>query len=124
MENERRRYIRFPVSLKVEAYEENNIKSTGVIQDFSRDGLGAVFDNCDLDVSSYITIGIQRPGKKDIFHTAVKVMWKRQVDDKCTIGAKLHNFSSHIKSEILEHGYNYWIEITKLLPLKGGRFVR
>ena len=110
MENERRRYIRFPVSLKVEAYEENYIKSTGVVQDFSRDGLSAVFDDCDFEVNSYITIGIQRPSKESIFHAIVKVMWKREVDDKCKIGAKLNNFSSHIKSEILEHGYNYWIE--------------
>ena len=110
MDNERRRYIRFPVSLRVEAYEENNIQSIGVVEDFSRDGLRATFDNCDFEVNSYITIGIQRPGGENLFPAIVEVLWKRLVDDKCEIGAKLKDFSSLIKSEILEHGYNYWIQ--------------
>jgi hypothetical protein len=110
MDKERRRYIRFPVSLRVEAYEENNIKSTGVVKDFSRDGLRVVFDDCDFEVNSHITIGIQRPSRENLFPAIVEVMWKKQVDDEWEIGAKLNDFSSLIKSEILEYGYNYWIK--------------
>jgi hypothetical protein len=110
MDKERRKYIRFPVSLRVEKYKENRVCSMGTIKDFSRDGIKAVFDDGNFDLNSYVTFGIQRPNREDIFPAVVEVMWKKQVDDKWEVGVRLNYFSSLIKSEILEQGCNNWMQ--------------
>lgn len=106
---ERRRFLRFPVTLRAEAGSQGNTVSPGMIKDFSRTGLAAVFDDFNFNPGSQIEIKVQRPGTETFIPAAVEVRWKRLIEGKWAAGFMLKDFPREIKAEILECGFKKWL---------------
>ena len=106
---ERRKFLRFPVSLKVEAANGNRTANPGLTKDFSREGLRAVFDDFDFNIESLLELKIQRPNKEIFVPAGVEVRWRRPFEGKWEAGFRLRDFPSQIKAEILEYGYHKWL---------------
>ncbi len=106
MDTERRKFMRFLITLRVKAGKENNQDSFGLIKDFSREGLKAIFDDFDFNPHSCIDLQIQRLSKDIFIPASGEVIWKRPIEGKWEVGVKLKEFSSQAKAEILEEGYN------------------
>lgn len=110
MDIERRRCLRFATPLMVQARRENKDNIWGLIRDFSRGGLRAIFDEFDFNLKSFVELQIQRPNENVYIPASVEVIWKRFNEGKWEVGLKLKEFPSQVKAEILEHGYNKWLE--------------
>lgn len=107
MNRDRRRYLRFPVSLMVQTRDKE--KTYGLTKDFSRGGLKAIFDEFNFDIKSFVDLEIQRPNKDIYIPTKVEVVWKRFIEGKWQVGLSLKEFPAWVKAEILEYGYNNWL---------------
>ena len=109
MDMERRREMRFPVSLKVAAREKNKQSILGLTKDFSRHGLRAVFDNFESEPDSSVELKIQKPNE-DVFIPAIaEVRWKRPIEGKWEVGLRFKDFISQVKVEILDYAYYVWL---------------
>ena len=107
---ERRKELRFPASLKVAAVRQNKESALGLIKDFSRSGLRAVFDNFDPKPDSCTDIKIQSP-KEEVFIPAnVEIRWKRPAEGRWEVGLRLKDFVPQAKAEILEYAYQNWLK--------------
>jgi len=106
---DRRRCLRFPTPLMVQARDKNKENVWGLIKDFSRGGLKVVFDEFDFDTKSFINLEIQRPNENIYIPASVEVIWKRFIEGKWEVGLSLKEFPAQVKAEILEHGYNKWV---------------
>jgi len=107
---ERRKFMRFPVSLKVEAIKKNKESLFGLIRDFSREGLRVIFDNFDFKSNSYVDFKIQRPDTEVFVPASVEVIWKRPVEGRWETGLRFKEFPPRVKAEILEFGYKKWLK--------------
>ena len=107
---ERRKSLRFLITLKVQTKKENKENCFGLIKDFSRGGIRAVFDDFDFNINSFVDLEIQRLSK-DVFIPAIgEVVWKRPSEGRCEVGLRFKEFSPEAKSEILAHGYKKLLE--------------
>ena len=110
LENDRRRFMRFNTSLKVEIKNANNESLLGKIQDFSRQGLKVIFDNFNFKKNSYVDLRIQQPGNETFIPASAMVVWERSNQGKCEAGLEIKQMSPEEKSEVLEYGYKNWLE--------------
>ena len=106
---DRRRFMRFLITLKVGAKKEDNERSFGLVRDFSREGFRAVFDNFDFNVNSYVDLEIQRLSEDVFIPASGEVVWKRPNEGKWEVGFRLKDFPTEQKAEILERGYKDWV---------------
>jgi hypothetical protein len=107
---ERRKFMRFLITLRVGAKRENKENSFGLVKDFSREGLRVVFDDFDFDLNSCVDLKIQRLSEDIFIPASGEVVWKRPVEGKWEAGLRLKEFPSSVKAEILESGYRKWLE--------------
>ena len=107
---DRRKEMRFPVSLRCAAREGEKDSTIGLIKDFSRDGLRAIFDNFRTQPDSYVNLKIQKPNQDIFFPARAEVRWKRPVEGRWEVGLRFRDFVPQVKAEILEHAYNIWLK--------------
>lgn len=106
---DKREFMRFPVELRIEARKEKE-EYTGLIKDFSRKGLSAVFDEFKFDLHSPLELKIQEPGSDTWIPAYAEAIWKRQAKDKWYVGLVLKSLPSENRAQILEHGYVKWLK--------------
>ena len=114
MNMDRRKELRFPVSLKVAAKEVNRDSIFGQIKDFSRSGLRAVFDDFESESEDYVDLKIEIPNADIFVPASVEVRWKKPVEDKWEVGFRFNDFVPQLKAEILDYSYKRWLEDAKL----------
>jgi c-di-GMP-binding flagellar brake protein YcgR len=107
---ERRKEMRFPALLKVGAVRQNKDSILGLIKDFSRSGLRAVFDNFESEPNSYTNIKIQNPDEDVFFSANAEVRWKRPTEGRWEVGFRFKDFVPQAKAEILEYAYKKWLK--------------
>ena len=107
---DRRKEMRFPISLRCAAREEREGSIIGLIKDFSRDGLRAVFDDFKTALDSCVNLKIQKPNQDIFFPACAEVRWKKPVEERWEVGFRFRDFIPQVKAEILEHAYNIWLK--------------
>lgn len=107
---ERRKEMRFPVSLKIEAIEKKEDSTFGLLKNFSRDGLRAVFNVFEPRADSLIELKIQRPNQEGFAPVCAEVRWKRPVEGRWEVGFRFKDFIPLVKSEILDYSYKNWLK--------------
>ena len=107
---ERRKELRFPVSLKIGATATNKRSILGLIKDFSRDGLKAVFDVFESGTESFINIKIQKPNQDVFVPACAEVRWKRPLEGRWEVGFRFKDFVPQVKAEILDYCYHNWLK--------------
>jgi len=112
---DRRKELRFPISLKVGAREKNRSSIFGSTTDFSRSGLRVVFDEFESEPNSFIDLKIQRPDKDIFVPASAEVIWKRPILGKWEVGFRIKDFVPEAKAEILEYSYNRWLRDKSLV---------
>lgn len=108
MDVERRSYLRFSIPLVV-SIKNKGQELWGRVKDFSRKGLKVVFDEFDFSDRTSFVLKIQRPEKNIYSPAVVEVAWKKRVGEQWEAGLVLKEFSSYLKSEILEEAFNNWL---------------
>lgn len=103
---ERRKFIRFPVDLRVKAGNE----ISGITKDFSREGLRVVFDEFSFELNSPIRLAIQSQDLDASIPLVAKPLWKRLLDGKWNVGFMFAELAPARKAEILEYGYHKWVK--------------
>ena len=106
---DKREFKRFDVGLKVEAQKDGK-EYAGLVLDFSKKGLKAVFDDFKLDLNSPLELKIQRPGHDDWIVARAQAIWKKQAFNRCSVGLKIREIAPENKAEILEYGYLKWLK--------------
>lgn len=107
---DKRKFLRFNAPLEVKAVKENREYDSGIIKDFSREGLKAVFNNFDFEPDSRIELDIQRPAIDVFIPGKGEVRWKREIKGKWEVGIKLLELPPYVKGEILDYGYRRWVK--------------
>jgi len=107
---ERRKFMRFPVELKIETGKEDSRNNPGLTKNFSHDGLRGVFEEFDFVLNSPLRLKIQIPNSDIFIPASAEPAWKRLLDGKWNVGFRLKEFPPARKAEILEYGYNNWIK--------------
>ena len=102
---EKRRFMRFPVDLKVKAGKE----ITGTTKDFSREGLRVIFDDFSFGLDSLVDMEIQSPTSDASIPLVAKPLWKRLLDGKWNVGFMFAELAPAQKQEVLEYGYKKWV---------------
>jgi len=103
---EKRKFIRFPVGLRVKAGNE----IPGITKDFSHEGLRVIFDDFSFGLDSPVKLEIQSPNFDDSIPLVAKPLWKRLLDGKWNVGFMLVELAPARKAEILECGYYKWVK--------------
>lgn len=106
-DSDRRRYIRFGVPLKVEVEGKS---LSGTINNFSREGFKATFDEFPFDTNSQVNFQVQRPNKDIFVYGSGEVVWKSNLAQSWEVGIRLKNFAPEFKVEILDHAYEMWVK--------------
>ena len=110
MDDDRREFMRFPVSLPVEFVYGNEETKLGLIRDFSRFGFRMVYDSCEFEPNSLVSFKIKNPFSERYIDACGEVIWKRFLGEKWEAGIYIREFAPEYKAEILEFGFNQWKE--------------
>ena len=108
IDTDRRKFIRFLITLNVKAKKEKE-ESFGLVKDFSRKGLRAVFDDFNFDINSYVELELQRLSRDMFIPATAEVIWKRPIKGKWEVGFRLKEFLPQAKAEILDLCYRGWL---------------
>ncbi len=109
----RRKYIRFEIPLRVEvAVPENkgSISEKGLISDVSREGMRLIVDEDALNEGEDIDLRITLPGKGVAIPAKGKLIWKKAKGTQWEMGLKILSIDKTTKSDILEYAYKMWLE--------------
>ncbi len=106
---EKRKFLRFPISLDIEVDEEGKVYS-GKAKDVSRSGMRCFFEEFDYSPQTMVNFKIQRPYKDIFVPFKGEVIWKRKAHLGWEIGIRIKEIPLSLKSEILELGYRIWLE--------------
>jgi c-di-GMP-binding flagellar brake protein YcgR len=111
MIKERRRYMRFkvPLHLKFKLAGEKGNYITGTTINFSRAGLCFEVNGANLKMHEPLELRIQLPRDNSFISVLGEVVWQNTHETKTTVGVKLRAMNRDAKWEILEYGYNTWI---------------
>jgi len=104
---EKRKFLRFPVSLSIKVEEEKGYQ--GEVRDFSRGGVKCFFKEFDYPPQTVVNFKIQRPDRDIFVPFKGEVVWKRKLSSGWEVGINIKEFSPLFKSEILEFGYTRWL---------------
>ena len=111
MFDEKRKEMRFPAFIEISARDSQRKKSAlGIIRDFSRDGIKAIFDNFNLDSGSQIDLKIHNPQEDAYFPATAEVKWRKSLNGKFEVGLKFRDFVPQVKADILEYCYRNWLK--------------
>jgi c-di-GMP-binding flagellar brake protein YcgR len=115
MINDRRKFIRFDVSLDVafKTSEESDVYFTGVTKNFSRTGLCFVSQASGLALKESMELIVKLPDKKTFVSVSGDVAWVEQFKDRCWVGITFEEMEKEAKSQILDYAYGLWVEENK-----------
>ena len=110
MDKDRRKFIRFDVPLKVEISIKADINyiKEATTKDFSREGVGLVLNDFDLEEGSKIKLKFFLPSLPEPIVSSASIKWAGKVKDKWQMGVKLDDIASADKSQILDYVYEKW----------------
>ncbi|MBU0549399.1 MAG: PilZ domain-containing protein [Candidatus Omnitrophota bacterium] len=114
MDTDKRQSMRFNAPLKLELEKGDNEFIPGSLENFSRQGLEAVFNSFDFAPNSSVSLRVQEPNKDSYAALNAEVVWKKEVEGRWLVGMKLKEMSNWVKTEILEYGFNAWRKSHKI----------
>jgi c-di-GMP-binding flagellar brake protein YcgR len=115
MLNDRRKFIRFDVSLDIafKTSGESDVYFTGVTKNFSRTGLCFVSQASGLALKESMKLIVKLPDNNTFVSVSGNVTWMEQFKDRCWVGITLEEMEKEAKSQILDYAYDLWVEENK-----------
>lgn len=107
---EKRRFPRFEVELNIEARGKGQESTFGKTNNFSRDGLKAVFDKFEFKVNAPLQLIIQKPNSEENIKASAEPLWISAFGDKFNVGFQFRSFAPEDKIEVLEYAYSNWVK--------------
>ncbi len=105
----RRKYMRFDTHFEVEfrpaADHTGFIK--GVINNFSRKGFSVILNVFQFK-EKIVKFRIKHPQKEILIPVIGRIMWEKQVNDRCYAGTKVIDIEKNARSSILVYVYSNW----------------
>ena len=120
MLNERRKFMRFDVSLDVafKAPKESEKHVTGVTRNFSRSGLCFESRTFGTALNSIMELEVKLPDQDTFISVLGNVAWKERLADKYLVGIDLIEIDKDAKGQILDYAYELWVEETRAKETK------
>ncbi len=117
MESERRKFMRFDVSLEVAFKASKNAGEdiSGITKNFSRSGLCFESPAVGLAKKASMELELKLPYNDSFIPVSGNVAWKEQYEDKCLIGIEFTEINKEAKSQILDYAYDRWVEKNRAL---------
>ncbi|MEW6602662.1 MAG: PilZ domain-containing protein [Nitrospirota bacterium] len=112
MKSERRKFMRFDVSLEV-AFKVSKSAGeyfSGMTKNFSRSGLCFESPAAGLAMKAPLEFELKLPYNNAFIPVAGNVAWKAQHQDKYLIGIEFTDINREAKSQILDYAYEQWVE--------------
>jgi len=110
MDSDRRKFMRFSVSLPAEVVSQDQDNTIGLIKDFSRFGMRMACDSLKSDFSGSLALKIKNPLVNEYIDARAEIIWKNELKGKCELGLRLVDISPEVKTEILDHAFGLWKE--------------
>lgn len=112
MESERRKFMRFDVSLEVAFKASKNAGEyfNGITKNFSRSGLCFESPAVGFAMKAPMELELKLPYNDSFIPVSGNVAWKEQCEDKCLIGIEFTEINKEAKSQILDYAYDRWVE--------------
>ncbi len=112
MLSDRRKYMRFDISLDVAFRASRNAGDyvSGVTKNFSRSGLCFESIAVRLALESQMELELKLPYNDTFIPVSGNIAWKEEVEDKCLIGIEFTEINKEAKSQILDYAYDRWVE--------------
>ena len=107
----RREYMRFDIHLDIEVMRSNAMGEhlLGVTRNFSNEGLSFISENFEVNDQDSVQVRIKHHRKSRFIELSGKIIWKKQVRDRCLAGMRIKNIEKNDHSALLGHAYNRWI---------------
>lgn len=108
--NEKRKYLRFAVPLRVEMVVEARVDlpQKGITKNFSREGLGLILHDFHLTAGSEVSLRVHVPQKKKPANMKGKITWAKLNNRHWEVGVKTIQINSEDKNQILDYAYKIW----------------
>lgn len=112
MGNERRKFMRFDVSLDVAFKVSKNAGEyfSGITKNFSRSGLCFESLAVGFAMNAPVELELKLPYNDTYTPVSGNVAWKEQVKDTCLIGIEFTEINKEAKVQILDYAYDRWVE--------------
>lgn len=112
---ERRRYMRFdiPLDLKFRTSQRESSFIAGHIRNFSRHGFCFETSSTVPALHKTMDFEIALPDGTRFVSATGDIVWKQTVNEKYFAGIKIREMDKAAKSEILDYGYDRWIETVR-----------
>ncbi len=109
---ERRRFIRFKVPIRVEFSVKANLELSqeGKIVDFSREGAKIFLPPVSLSKEENIELKTYLPNRTTPISFQAQIRWIKIGEEKAELGLKIIHIDPQDKSEILDYAYKLWRE--------------
>jgi hypothetical protein len=113
--SEKRKYMRFKLSLKGKLALEGGMQLSPQIQmvDFSRDGLRITFPQTSFLKSNMIKLEFYLPNRELPIVIEGKTRWMRSDGPNWDMGMRMEKIDAAEKNEILDYAYRVWKETEK-----------
>ncbi len=111
---ERRRFMRFNVTVEVEYIVPGNgtpIEGISITRDLSREGMQIAINN-KLLPGTELEIKLKIPGSDAPIYAKGSIVWIRKAkeESEAIAGVKITNVSSFDRNRILDHVYKEWVD--------------
>lgn len=112
MFNDRRKYMRFDISLDVEYMISDNQSNCrkGVTSNFSRQGLGLVSNDYDFVSNASLELKVKHPTKDNLISAVADIVWKTKIGDSWHAGLQIREIDKAAKMDILDIAYDKWVQ--------------
>jgi c-di-GMP-binding flagellar brake protein YcgR len=112
MVSERRKFMRFDVSLEVAVKASENAGDyfRGVTMNFSRSGLCFESPPVSFALNAPMELELKLPDNDTFIPVSGNIAWKEQFEDKCLIGLEFTEINKEAKIQILDYAYDRWVE--------------
>lgn len=112
MVSERRKFMRFDVSLEVAVKASENAGDyfRGVTMNFSRSGLCFESPPVTFALKAPMELELKLPDNDTFIPVSGNIAWQEQFEDKCLIGLEFTEINKEAKIQILDYAYDRWVE--------------
>jgi len=112
---ERRKFRRFkaPLDTQITLPESPSKHASGIVRDFSREGLCIESQNLDMNVNAAIELMVRHPRKDTLIQILGDIKWSEQTGKNCLAGIKIKEMDKEAKGDILDYAYTLWVKGNK-----------
>lgn len=112
---ERRKFRRFkvPLEARITLPENPSEHASGMIRDFSREGLRLESRGLQMDINAAVELMVRLPRKDTLIHITGDVKWSEQTGNNCLAGIRIKEMDREAKGDILDYAYSLWVEGNK-----------